>query len=272
MTSFHSRSNSFPSQSHPVTNDVEDQLCRLKASQDASTSATSIRANLASLRDLHDGINNMIQMPSVQQALSCEQGENWVNDLLEGSLKLVDLCSFSRDIVQLTKESVQDLESSIRRKADDMNAYMASRKRIAKMVNKCIKNLKSSTAFPDTNNDDLKTTGTMLKEAESLDLSVLKSVLILLSGEKEKSNQRSWSLLSKFTQTRRVHSEVEQQSCAEDLCALNIHKSTQLMDSTNMLKQLKTSEMTIQEIEEDLEALFRSLVKTRVSLLNVLSH
>ncbi|KAL3638966.1 hypothetical protein CASFOL_016873 [Castilleja foliolosa] len=113
MASFHSRSNSFPSQSHPAVNNVEDLLERLKASQETSTS--SICANLANLRDLHDGINNMIQMSSIQQSLSHEQEQNLINELLEGSLKLVDLCGFSRDIVQLTKESVQDLESYIRR-------------------------------------------------------------------------------------------------------------------------------------------------------------
>ncbi|KAI3458636.1 hypothetical protein Pfo_015299 [Paulownia fortunei] len=264
MSNFHTRSNSFPSQSHPVMECVEDHLCRLKASEATSISATSICANLASLRDLHEGINTLIQMPSIQQALSHGKGENWINKLLEGSLRLVDLCGFSRDIVNLTKESVQDLESSIRRNkvetatAVDINAYAASRKKINKMVNKCIKNLKSfnqnSTALPDRDYN-LRAIGTML--TESLDFSVLKSVLILLSGEKERSNQRSWSLLSKFLKPA-------------DLCSMNIHKSRKSMDSMtvkNMLKQLKTSEMTIQEIEEELEALFRSLVKTRVSLL-----
>ncbi|KAL3641080.1 hypothetical protein CASFOL_016048 [Castilleja foliolosa] len=263
MASFHSRSNSFPSQSHPAINDVEDQLERLKASQ--ATSTSSICANLSSLRDLHDNINNMIQMPSIQQALSLEQGQTWINELLDGSLRLVDLCGFSRDIVQLTKESVQDLESSIRRRSEDINAYVASRKKIIKMVNKCNKNLKSSSNQDST---PLPTIGTMLKEAETLDFSILKSVLMLLSGEN--NNKKSWSLLSKFTQnSSTVHSELVQ---AEDLCSLNIHKSLKSIDSKNMLNQLKTSEMTIQEVEEGLDALFRSLVKTRVSLLNVLSH
>ncbi|KAI3464723.1 hypothetical protein Pfo_021386 [Paulownia fortunei] len=274
MANLHTRSNSFPSQSHPVMECIEDHLCRLKASEATSTSATSVCANLASLRDLHEGINNLIQMPSIQQALSHEQG----------SLKLVDLCGFSRDIVYLTKESVQVLESSIRRNkveratAVDVNTYVASRKKINKMANKCIKNIKSfnqnSVALPDRDYN-LKAIGTMLKETESLDFSVLKSVLILLSGEKERSKQRRWSLLSKFTQTSRVYSEVDQESGVEELCSLNIHKSRKSMDSMtvkNMLKQLKASEMTIQEIEVGLEALFRSLVKTRVSLLNVLSH
>ncbi|KAL3641078.1 hypothetical protein CASFOL_016046 [Castilleja foliolosa] len=263
MASFHSRSNSFPSQSHPAMNDVEDRLERLKASQ--ATSTSSICANLASLRDLHDGINNMIQMPSIQQALCLEQGRNWINELLDGSLKLVDLCGFSRDVVQLTKESVQDLESSIRRNSEDINAYVASRKMITKMINKFIKNLKSSS---NHNSTPLPTIGTMLKEAESIELSILKSVLTLLSGE---NNKKSWSLISKlFTQSSsRVHSEV---TYDEDLCSLNIHKSRKSIENKTILKQLKTSEMTVHEIEESLEGLFRSLVKTRVSLLNVLSH
>ncbi|KAI3464714.1 hypothetical protein Pfo_021377 [Paulownia fortunei] len=280
----HARSNSLPSKSHPTIEDFEDHLGRLKGSEATSLSASSVCTTWLVSMICTKAINTLIQMPSIQQALSHEQGEDWINELLEGSLRLVDLCGFSRDIVCLTKESVQDLESSIRRNkvetatAVDVNTYVASRKKINKMVNKCIKNIKSfnqnSTAVHDRDYD-LKAIGTMLTEAESLDFLVLKSVLILLSGEKERSNQRSWSLLSKFTQTSRVYSEVEQESGAEDLCSLNIHKSRKSMDSMtvkNMLKQLKASEMTIQEIEEGLEALFRSLVKTRVSLLNVLSH
>ncbi|KAL8059359.1 hypothetical protein ABFX02_03G081900 [Erythranthe guttata] len=264
MANFHSRSNSFPSQSHPVIESVEDHLCRLRADSES----TSVCANLASLKNLHESINDLFQMTSIQQTLS--QG-NWINELLEGSIKLVDLCALSREIVCLTKESVQDLESSIRRnKAEtatsaDVSAYVASRKKITKMVNKSIKNLKSFNNKSTKDND----LWTMLKEAESHDLSVLKSVLILLSGENEKSSKTSWSLLSKFTaQNSRVYSE----SIAEDLSSLNIQKSTKSMDSKSMLKQLKSSEMIIQELEEGLEALFRSLVKTRVSLLNVLSH
>ncbi|KAL0351660.1 UNVERIFIED_CONTAM: hypothetical protein Scaly_1554700 [Sesamum calycinum] len=200
MAAFHTRSNSFPSQSHPVMDVVEDHLCRLKSSESASTSTTSICANLDSLRDLHEDLNNLIQMPSVQQALSKGEGENWVNELLEESLRLVDLCGFSRDV------------------------------KINKMVNKCIKNLRSL----NQNSTPLPAIGTMLKETEALDFSVLKSVLILLSGEKEGSKQRSWSLLSKFAQTKRVHSEVEQVTAAENLCSLNIHKSRKGMDNITL--------------------------------------
>ncbi|KAL0325987.1 UNVERIFIED_CONTAM: hypothetical protein Sradi_5168000 [Sesamum radiatum] len=243
MAAFHSRSNSFPSQSHPIMDVVENHLCRLKSSEAASTSATSVCTNLGSLRDLHEGINNLIQMASVQQALSNEQDDKWINELLDGSLRLVDLCGFSRDVVCLTKETVQDLESSIRR-------------------NKALLD----------KDYDLKAIGKMLKETEALAFLILKSVLILMAGEKERSKQKSWSLLSKFTQTSRVHSEVQQEAGAENLCSFNTFKSLKSMDNIALQSTLKASEMTIEKLEEGLEALFRSLVKTRVSLLNVLSH
>ncbi|KAG8378060.1 hypothetical protein BUALT_Bualt08G0098800 [Buddleja alternifolia] len=190
-----------------ILNALADNL--LRASEATSTSTTSLCANLASLKDLHVGINNMTKMPSIQQAFSHEQCQNWINELLKGSLRLVDLCEFSRDIVCLTKESVQDLESSIRRNG----------------------------ALTDNEFE------TMLKETEALDFLVLSSVLMLISGENGRSKQRSLSFLSKFTKTSRIHSEID------DLCSFDI-----------------------QEVEEGLESLFRNLIKTRVSLLNVLSH
>ncbi|KAL0325984.1 UNVERIFIED_CONTAM: hypothetical protein Sradi_5167700 [Sesamum radiatum] len=279
MANLHVRSNSLPSKSHPIVTDVEDQLCRLRSSEGTSTSTTSVPATLASLRDLHDGINNLILMPSTQEALCHENSEKWTNKLLEESLGLVDLCGFARDVLSLTKGSVQDLQSSIRRNrgeiatADDVNAYMTSRKKINKMVNKFIKNSKvfnqNPTAFSNEDSD-LKAIVTMLKETEAFDVSVLKSVLILVSGESGSSKKRSWSLLSKFTRTSRVHSDVEQERGAENLCLLDLQKSGK--DLQNVLKQLKASEMVIQELEEELEAFFRSLVKTRVSLLNALNH
>ncbi|KAL0360441.1 UNVERIFIED_CONTAM: hypothetical protein Sradi_3728600 [Sesamum radiatum] len=186
MANLHVRSNSLPSKSHPIVNDVEDQLCRLRSSEGTSTSATSVIAKLASLRDLHEGINNLLQMPSTQQALRQENSEKWTNKLLEESLGLVDLCGFARDVLSLTKGSVQDLQSSIRRNrgeaatADDINAYMTSRKKINKMVKRFIKNFKNM----DIEEYDVKAIEGMLKETEAFGFSVLKSLLILfIRGE-----------------------------------------------------------------------------------------
>ncbi|KAL0360443.1 UNVERIFIED_CONTAM: hypothetical protein Sradi_3728800 [Sesamum radiatum] len=216
MANLHVRSNSLPSKSHPIVTDVEEQLCRLRSSEGTSTSATSVIAKLASLRDLH-----------------------------EKSLGLVDLCGFARDVLSLTKGSVQDLQSSIRRNRgeaateDDINSYMTSRKKISKMVKKFIRNFKNG----DTEEHDVKAIQGMLKETEAFGFSVLKSVLILLSGEKGK--QRNWSFLSMFTQTSRVNSERDQERGAESLLSLELHKSGKDIDVQNVLKQLKAAHQII---------------------------
>ncbi|CAI9763866.1 unnamed protein product [Fraxinus pennsylvanica] len=263
---FHVRSNSFPSKSHPAISNVEDHLCRLKSSKEASVSSSSICTELASLRDLHENINNLIQLPSVQQALA---DETFASELLDGSLKLVDICGIARDVIVLMKESVQELQSSLRRNRGT-DAYMTSRKNIDKMVNKCIKNLKSFEQSSTNKHNNLKGIATVLKESQVIGFSALKSAMTICA-----SKQKTWSLLSKFTQSSRVHSETEEESNAQEFYALNIDKLRKDMHNVSVqdiMKQLKASEMTIQELEENLEAFFRSSVKIRVSLLNASSE
>ncbi|XP_073120972.1 uncharacterized protein [Henckelia pumila] len=241
-------------------------------------------SNLAGLVSLHESLKNLIQTPSFQQALSHDQCGNWIDEVLEGSLALVDLCGFSRDVVSVSKESIQDLKSSIRRNrgqtatSDDINSFMASRKKIYKMVNKkCIKNSKrcnQNSATLVQEDVDLKTMVMVFREIEAISSSVINSILLLLSGSKARSKQRSWSLLSKFTQTSRVYSEADQECSDNDFFIVHFDESTNGKDNAtvqNILRKLKVSEMAIHELEEGLEALFRSLVKTRVSILNVLS-
>ncbi|KAL2503870.1 Uncharacterized protein Adt_19491 [Abeliophyllum distichum] len=124
-------------------------------------------------------------------------------------------------------------------------------------------------AFLNKDNN-LKGIAIVLKESQVIGVSVLKSALTIFA-----SKQKTWSLVSKFTQSSRVHSQTEEERNAQELYALNINKLRKDMDTTsgqNVMKQLSASEMTIQELEENLEAFFRSLVKIRVSLLNVLCH
>ncbi|CAI9763864.1 unnamed protein product [Fraxinus pennsylvanica] len=234
---FHARSNSLPSKSHPAVVNVKEQICRLMSSKEASVSSSSVCTQLATLRDLHENINNLIQLPSVQKALA------------DGTSA--------------------KLQSSLRRNRGT-DAYMTSRKKIEKMVKKCIKNLKSLEKSSTNGDNNLKAIAMVLKESQVIGFSVLKSALTIFT-----SKQKTWSLVSKFTQSSHVHSQTEEESNAQELYALNINKLREDMDTLSgqdVMKQLNASEMTIQELEENLEAFFRSLVKIRVSLLNVLSY
>ncbi|XP_021814066.1 uncharacterized protein LOC110756890 [Prunus avium] len=101
---FHTRSNSFPSMPHPIVQEVDEHLCRLRSSEAASTSSSSICHKLSGLQDLHDCVDKLLLLPLTQQALAKEQNKKWTNELLDGSLRLLDVCSSAKDAILQTKE------------------------------------------------------------------------------------------------------------------------------------------------------------------------
>jgi len=89
----------------------------LKSSEGASSvSSSSICNKLNSVQDLHGCINEVLQLSIEQQALSQECNEKSVDDLLERSLRILDICSTAKGFLSLSKESLYDLKSIIRRK------------------------------------------------------------------------------------------------------------------------------------------------------------
>ena len=57
-----------------------------------------------------------------------------------------------------------------------------------------------------------------------------------------------------------------------ELLVLKSGKDINPIQVQNMLKELELLESAIHEAEEELEAVYRKLLKTRVSILNILSH
>uniref|UniRef100_A0A2C9USA5 Uncharacterized protein n=1 Tax=Manihot esculenta TaxID=3983 RepID=A0A2C9USA5_MANES len=125
MSACHLRSISLPSRSHPLT--IEEQLCKLKASQSSSKGH-----KLSGLKNLF--------------TLCHERQSQCVENVLNGSLELLDLCDSTRDFFSQMKECVQELELSLRRRKgrdcglrDEVDAYMISRKKLKKAICKCLK-------------------------------------------------------------------------------------------------------------------------------------
>ncbi|ONH92439.1 hypothetical protein PRUPE_8G175600 [Prunus persica] len=281
---FHTRSNSFPSRSHPVLQEVDELLCRLRSSEATSASSSSISHKLSGLQDLHDCVDRLLQLPLTQQALAQEQNEKWANELLDGSLRLLDVSSSAKDAILQTKECVQDLQSIIRRRGgetgltSEVRKYLTSRKMVKKAIQKAMKNLKGTenrTTFSSLNKDDETfSVVSKLREVEAITLAVFESLLSFISGPK--SQPSSWSLVSKMMQSKKVACEeaTEINEFAEVDAALNSlirHKASKPSadDAHNQLDQL---ESCIQDQEQGLECLFRQMIKTRVSLLNILNH
>ncbi|XP_008236145.1 PREDICTED: uncharacterized protein LOC103334942 [Prunus mume] len=282
---FHTRSNSFPSRPHPIVQEVDKCLCRLRSSEATSTSSSSISHKLSGLQDLHDCVDRLLQLPLTQQALAQEQNEKWANDLLDSSLRLLDVCSSAKDAILQTKECVQDLQSIIRRTRGDESAaltgevrkYLTSRKTVKKAIQRAMKNLKGSNfSYLNKDNESIAVVST-LREVEAVTLAVFESLLSFISGPKSQPSSRS--LVSKMMHSKKVacEEETEANEFTQVDAALNSligHKTSKSQNKSvdNAQNQLEQLESCVQGQEEGVECVFRQIIKTRVSLLNILNH
>ncbi|CAN1134730.1 hypothetical protein LINPERPRIM_LOCUS15923 [Linum perenne] len=252
-TTFHARSNSFPSRTHPTVSEFDEQLCRLRQSQAASTSSSSsISHKLNGLQDVYDCVDKLIQLPSTQQAMIHDQ-----NELLDGSLRVLDLCNTAKDALSQMKESVVELQSAIRRRQGDLVAetkrYLNSRKTVKKAIQKALKGMETKKSTSSNN---------MLRETESIVVEVLESLLSFIS--QSNSNSNSWSLVSKIMASKKNEVSANTNEFAEVDACLKTSKSTEEIQSL-----LKNLQPCIQDLEEGVESLFRCLIKTRASILNI---
>ncbi|KAK8717189.1 hypothetical protein V6N13_044466 [Hibiscus sabdariffa] len=282
--SFHARSNSLPSRQHPITSQIDENLNRLRASQLASTSS-SIGHQFNCLQDLYDSVDMLLQLPLAQQALAQEQQRKLIEQLLDGSLALLDVCGTAKDALLQTKECTQELQSILRRRrgaegfANEVRKYITSRKAARKAICKALKNLKhmenklSSSSF--MKDDETIAVISTLKQVEAVTIGVLESLLCFITGPEAESKSSKWSLVSKFMHQKKVICKEEEQRANEignvDATLCSLIKSGNMKHVENVQNELQNSEMCIQDLDEGLESFFRRLIKTRVTILNILN-
>lgn len=276
MASFHVRSTSLPSSSHPLVINAEERLERLKSSQ--ATSSSSICHNLTGLVELYDSVDDVLQLSKTSLQ------EKRVEEVMDGSLRLLDFCGSIRDALSQMKENVQELESSFRRKRGDsgvsneVNAYMISKNRLNKLIYKSLVDLKRMELSCTTRCLEKDSLSSMFGEIEGISLVVFNSLLTFISQPKGRS--KSLSFVSKLLQSKRVSCEGEEYMSEVEKLDMDLlvfkskssKKDINLQQVQNMLKKMHTFEMNVQELEEGMEVVFRRLVKTRVSLLNIFNN
>ncbi|WVZ01776.1 hypothetical protein V8G54_022582 [Vigna mungo] len=273
QNSLHLRSNSLPSAAHPFVSQFEEHLRRLRASEATSSlSSSSVSHKLNEMLDLQDYTDKLLQLTTEQQVLARECNEKWGDDLLEGSLRLLDICAAAKDCLQQSKESMCDLVSVMRRKkgnetgfAVESVKYLAMRKKIKKQIQKALQNLKHK----DNNTSPMLS---FLDEAEAITMSSLESLLLFISAPKEHSR---WSEISKLVRPKRVICDSQESAINEFekvdavLKSLSSHKPS---SAENFQSHMENLELCIQDLEIGVDHLSRKLIRNRVSLLNIFNH
>ncbi|OVA11237.1 Protein of unknown function DUF241 [Macleaya cordata] len=293
------RSISLPARFHPSALRIEDELNKLKTWETTTASlwnAEMIRSGLSGLKDLYDCVEDVLQLLLTQHQAHNYSDEKLVDEVLDGSVRLLDVCDTTRNILMQMKESAKNLQYGLRRRggAESTNesivdAYVCSRKKMRKEMLKCIGSLKkmeskfigsSSPLLLDQDNN-LVVVVRVLREVNSITISVFRSLLCFLSvpsSSKPKTISR-WSLVSKLLQQKgqvsfvskedhedMINNEVESVDVAVHSLLSCRKNSTSTLEVAQ--KRLNALEVSIEGLDDGIESLFKCLIKTRVSLLN----
>lgn len=158
----------------------------MRASQQETPSSMSNR--LGGLKELYHRVDDMFQL-QFPKALCIEDLE----DVLDGSLRVSDVCGTVRDVLSFEREGLQGLECSLRRRTGresglegEIRAYMVTRKE----MNKMIRNLKGMDrkckSMVLSSDSEMVGVVNMLREAEEISLPVFDSLFIFSFASKAK--------------------------------------------------------------------------------------
>ncbi|KAJ4803980.1 hypothetical protein LUZ62_016546 [Rhynchospora pubera] len=242
----HTRSNSLPSRSHSYVLKAEEELNQLRARVASPCLTYEILLDaLKAVGQVYESINGLFCMSSNTSGLSRSEHRRWVDQELEESIKMLDMCSTSRDSLDQIKCCVQDFESAIRR---GENMTMKSRvSAYIQLVKKANKDVKKNISMKSKSMAGTSPVVLLLSEARDIVASLLQSVFSFLLKQSMSEKNVKWSLISSLVLKKASAGKYMQ---GEDISSLRDN---------------------VEGLENGLESLFKHLIQCRVSLLNIVS-
>ncbi|WCJ39983.1 hypothetical protein M5689_020922 [Euphorbia peplus] len=284
-TLYHVRSESLPTRPHPIIAEIDDQISRLRSDSE-TTSSTSLVNQLNGLQDLHDSVDKLLLLPLTQQLFLQQSNKKWVEELLDGSLRLLDVWNTAKDALLQSKEYALQLESTIRRRQsnsfdNEVAKYLTSRKMAKKAILRSFNNTKSilsSNNITNSSSNEMTSIIGILREVQAITLSVLKSFMSFVNGRRITSSASKWSLVSKIVVQKRIGCDQEESDDNNEFAKVDaaleamVGCKKKVMMENEQISLLKDLEMCIHHLEDGSQTLFRRMIKTRVSFLNILNQ
>lgn len=269
---FHVRSTSLPSRSHPLISQLKYQIGDLRAwaSKSDNKSSAWLCDGLNRLKTLHESLDDLLQLPQTHESL--RDRSEWIEKVLDDLLRFVDVYGIFQTLVLALKQDHSAAQVAIRRRDDSNTAlYLKALKKLARETGKLISTVgKLSIPSVSPSDADAELAGV---------ISDVNEVTIMVSTALFRGISLSFGLRKlawKGLKLSRKVSADEEEGIKEfkEVGIENLKKKVITDEEVKkmVLKRMYEMEDCIVGIECGSERVFRSLINTRVSLLNLLTQ
>ncbi|CAN6480854.1 unnamed protein product [Victoria cruziana] len=271
--SFRARSSSFPSTSRPNLADVHECLHLVKAWEACPSRKAQLVTRLGHLKDLYASVNAFLQLPFTQQAL-CGK-EKLVRELMDDFLCLMDACGLVKDSLARMREQHQNLQSMLRRGVYGLEsgicAYQCIRKRTRKNMAKCLRLLRNMEKHVSSN-DNLDMVDQIFNDVRAVTVSTFNALSLVISGRK--ATQSIFSRLLSSVSPKSDQDGVSEIEKA-DAAIFRLHgtslKAVRQEDAREAQRLMEELDVSLREVEVELDDVFRCMIEAKVSLLNIIT-
>lgn len=252
----HVRSTSWSEDAHPLSQAIEDHLLMLTQRPESSCCR-----KLQVLKNVFEVVEVFLRF----QTTKTRKVFTDLEDVSDGFLEVLDICSTTRDVLMQIKEQVRELELSLRRRliktkpggdqeaflASEIDAYVLKRRALSRKIRK-----------------QLKKTEEKMKKRKKKDCG--DDINVMIKVKETSFNVLVSLLIEVVTIDQSDHKQISTSGGVGTLSRIFNKRNQEVVD-VEELKKLRETEHKIEETERELECAYKKLLKTRVSLLNMLT-
>ncbi|KAL6873943.1 hypothetical protein ACP4OV_014025 [Aristida adscensionis] len=255
---YHARSVSLPCRSHPILAHLHTHIRAVR--EWAQDPATSVAAGLAHLDALHAALGDLLDLPEAQAALSGAAAAA-SDRLLDAFLRLADAHgSFQEAVVGLKRDVAEALAAARRRDGARLASALRSQRRAGKELARLAAAGGAACARPSR----LGLCGGTAAEAE----------VAGLLAESAAATASASAALFNTVAAMSASASAAACSCKRTAALMCLVKKVpeEEKETAALTERLEELEEYIDELESGSDKVFRSLVQTRVALLNIHTH
>ncbi|KAK9069477.1 hypothetical protein SSX86_011381 [Deinandra increscens subsp. villosa] len=283
------RSVSLPCRPHPNTDRMEKLLNEVNTWEStlssSNPSADMICSGFSHLTALYECLEDLfsLNLSPTSSSFKNDSKKKWTDEILDVSVMLLDICSNTSDVMSRTKQQVRDFGCDIRRNGGckiiakyiefrnklkkELKGSMGSLKQVDNMIRGC-------PSMVDSENYHQMWVVGVFREVTAFSIIVFRLLLEFLSVPCMRTRRTGrWTAVSRFLSGGKVVPEDKAGTTGNEFQHLNA--ALLLSEKQEFLqvvpRNIEVLEATLERIDSHQHSMYRRLIRTRASILNMVS-